>query len=100
MTSRYNVTVESPLGLREGTLTLTISQGEVTGTLSLLGFCQPVQGIETGQGRLILTHSLRTAVSNLACKSALTISQETLSGTMGTPQWSVPVRGVLEHTEG
>ena len=43
MTHRYRITLHSPMGPREGELTLTGEvNGAVTGILSVLGFQQPV----------------------------------------------------------
>ena len=45
MTHRYHITLHSPMGPREGELSLTGEMnGTVTGVLSLLGFQQPVAG--------------------------------------------------------
>lgn len=99
MTSRYSITVESPMGLRAGVLELSRAQEEVTGTLSLLGFTQPVRGEVTDPGQLRLTHQLRTAVSQMDCQSLLTLSQDGISGMMYTPQGGMPLHGILSSGE-
>ena len=65
MTHRYRITLHSPMGPREGELTLTGEvNGAVTGILSVLGFQQPVSGRESS-GHIQLQHRLRTAMQEL-----------------------------------
>ena len=80
----YRVTLESPLGPRPGLLQLEFLDGRIGGTLSLLGFDNAVSGRRLGEHKLVLTHSLRTAVSVLPCESTLEWNGSALTGTTRT----------------
>ena len=78
MTHRYHITLHSPMGPREGELTLTGEvNGAVTGILSVLGFQQSVSGRESS-GHIQLQHRLRTAMQELDCVSLLELTGETI----------------------
>lgn len=95
MTVCYRVTLESPLGPRPGLLRLEALDGEVTGTLSLLGFDNAVSGRRLDARRLLLTHGLRTAVSSLSCESILELDGAALIGTACTGNLEMSWRGEL-----
>ena len=92
MTHRYRITLHSPMGPREGELTLT---GEVTGILSVLGFQQPVSGRESS-GHIQLQHRLRTAMQELDCVSLLELTGETITGVTHTGKGSIHWTGVRQ----
>lgn len=77
----YQITLESPLGQRSGQLTLRGGNGLVAGTLSLLGFENPVEGTQEGP-LLRLHHPLRTRVSRLDCETVLRTAEGALEGTV------------------
>ena len=82
MTHRYHITLHSPMGPREGELSLTGEMnGTVTGVLSLLGFQQPVAGHESS-GHIQLQHSL------------LELTGETITGVTHTDKGSIHWTGV------
>ena len=80
----YKLLLKSQLGPREGTLRLNQDHGAVTGTLTLLGYENPVCGEWTGSHSFSISHHLRTAVSDLACTSEFEVTEGRLSGTMRT----------------
>lgn len=86
MAEVYDIVLESPLGERAGRLCWTEQNGAVEGTLSLLGFDNPVTGRREGQ-TLELTHPLRTALSTLRCETRAELLEERLSGTVAS-RWS------------
>lgn len=96
MTTCYAVTLHSPMGPRQGRLELTIDGCSVTGTLTLLGVSQPVHGEMTDETHALLTHHLRTAVSDMDCRSALALTQDTLGGTLQTGKQTMRWSGRLE----
>ena len=96
----YRVTLESPLGPRPGLLQLEFLDGRIGGTLSLLGFDNAVSGRRLDEHRLILTHSLRTAVSVLPCESTLEWNGSALTGTTRTAGGQLYWRGELLETSG
>ena len=92
MAVRYQIILDSPLGHRPGMLTLWGENGPVAGTLSLLGFDNPVEG--TREGPLLrLHHPLRTRVSRLDCETTLRTAEGTLEGTAQVGTTCMPVRG-------
>ena len=96
MTHRYRITLHSPMGPREGELTLTGEvNGAVTGILSVLGFQQPVAGQEKG-GCLQLKHRLRTAMQELECVSLLELAGETITGVTHTSKGTIRWTGVRQ----
>ena len=78
--AQYDVTLQSPMGPRQGTLRLHVQGDAVTGVFSLLGFDNAVSGTRTGPYQLRLLHSLRSAVSVLECSCVLELTQQGLSG--------------------
>ena len=96
MTHRYRSTLHSPMGPREGELTLTGEvNGAVTGILSVLGFQQPVSGRESS-GHIQLQHRLRTAMQELDCVSLLELTGETITGVTHTGKGSIHWTGVRQ----
>lgn len=96
MTHRYRITLHSPMGPREGELTLTGEvNGAVTGILSVLGFQQPVSGRESS-GHIQLQHRLRTAMQELDCVSLLEPTGETITGVTHTGKGSIHWTGVRQ----
>ena len=81
MAEQYDILLESPLGERGGTLRWTEQNGTVEGTLTLLGFENPVTGQREGQ-TLTLTHPLRTALSTLRCETRAELLGDALTGTV------------------
>lgn len=80
MTKAYHMVLGSLMGPREGTLTLDEGYGQVAGTLCILSHKVPVQGRRGADGRLYLTHSIITAVSEYPCRSVLWDTGSGLSG--------------------
>lgn len=92
MTEKYDVVLDGQLGERFGTLTWTETGNSVTGSLSLLGFDNPVTG--TREGRILkLFHRLRTAVSTLDCQTRLELHGSRLSGVVTSLYGSMNIRG-------
>ena len=96
----YRVTLESPLGPRPGLLQLEFLDGRIGGTLSLLGFDNDISGRRLDGNRLVLTHSLRTAVSVLPCESTLEWNGSALTGTTRTAGGQLSWRGELLEASG
>lgn len=80
MTERYQVTLYSQMGPRQGTLTLRYDGDQVTGSLELVGYRNPVHGTRSGDGMLHLSHSIHTVVSTFPCETVLEISGTQLTG--------------------
>lgn len=92
MTEHYDILLESPLGERSGTLRFTERNGAVEGTLTLLGFENPVTGRREGQ-TLTLTHPLRTVLSTLRCETRAELRGDSLSGTVSFRRSHFRLRG-------
>lgn len=89
MVERYAVTLNSPMGPRQGMLELVFGPSEITGNLHLLGFDNPVSGRQTGDGCVRLRHCLRSLISELRCVTDLKLAQGQLSGTSRADQCSI-----------
>ena len=96
----YRVPLESPLGPRPGLLQLEFLDGRIGGTLSLLGFDNNISKRKLDGNRLVLAHSLRTAVSVLPCESTLEWNGSALTGTTRTAGEQLSWRGELLETSG
>ncbi len=79
MTQKYDVVLDAQLGQRFGTLVLNETNGNISGSFSLLGFDNPVSGRRIGQG-LELRHKLRTALSTLDCETHVELRDDELFG--------------------
>ena len=77
----YQITLDSPLGQRSGRLTLREADGQLGGTLSLLGTDNPVTGTRDGP-LLWMHHPLRTKVSQLDCETTLRLADDAAEGTI------------------
>ena len=71
MIQTYHMILHSPLGPRDGVLTLQEHQGIIQGTLRILSRELPVQGSRKADGGLHLTHSIITAIGEYPCRSVL-----------------------------
>ncbi len=82
MTESFSIVLDSQLGPRTGILSLEYHQQEVTGSLSILGFENPVTGEWLGRDRLRLSHSIRTRMNEFPCQSLLEVHQDRVTGTI------------------
>lgn len=83
----YRIVLESQLGPRMGTLQMNEEKdGVVTGSITLLGVENAMQGEWIGAYALRLIHHLRTQVSDLECVSIFNLEGDKLSGTLKNGQ--------------
>ena len=92
MVQKYDVVLDSPLGQRFGTLLCEERGGRVQGTLSLLGFDNPVSGQCRGE-ILEFTHKLRTAVGILNCRTLIQLHGDELSGSVTSARCCMELHG-------
>lgn len=92
MTARYHIIIDSPLGERPGELTLSESPEGVSGTMTLLGWDNPVAGAREGD-LLRLEHRLHTLVSDLRCVTTLRPAPGGLAGTVQAGRVCMALRG-------
>lgn len=98
MTQEYDIILDGQLGQRAGTLIWSEAGGNITGSLSLLGYENPVHGKRNEQ-RLELTHQLRTAVRTLDCKTILELHDDTLSGVVTSAHTNMNFHGTKAKKE-
>lgn len=79
---QYKIVLESQLGPREGILRLEDRNELLKGTITLLGYENPVSGEWTGEHSIRLSHHLHTQISDLSCISRLEIQGDTITGTL------------------
>lgn len=89
---RFQIFLESPLGERQGNLTLEDSGGKVHGIFSILGFENSVEGTCTGE-EYCLKHQLHTLVSNLDCVTTMHAEEEAVHGTLITDRATMKLWG-------
>lgn len=99
MNQEYEVVLYSPLGPRKGKLFLSCSGTHVTGTLSLLGHQNPVQGEQSQTGTICLFHNIQTQVSNFSCKTTLILDGDQLSGLTLMDQEPIHWHGTREKSK-
>ncbi len=92
---QYDITLESPMGPKQGTLRMEVQNGTVTGILSLLGYDNRISGTVCGAGELCLSHLLRSAVSIFQCRSELKLTEKELSGRVCTQHGCWDCHGTL-----
>lgn len=79
---QYKIVLESQLGPREGTLRMEDQNGILRGTITLLGYDNPVSGEWTGEHSFRISHRLRTLVSDLSCISVFEMEGDTITGNL------------------
>ena len=72
--------------------------GRASGTLSMLGFDNPVTGVRQGD-KLQLQYHLRTLISNLFCTTELSPADGTFCGTAQAGNIRVKLRGTAVSEE-
>ncbi len=78
----YKIVLESQIGLREGTLALEDQNGFLKGTITLLGYENPVSGEWIGEHSIRLSHHLHTQISDLSCVSIFEMEGNEITGTL------------------
>lgn len=86
MTKKYHMVLHSPMGPREGMLTIEESHGEIAGTLCILSHKLSVHGSRGTDGCLYLIHQIITAVSEYPCQSILRDMGSRLAGELRMDQ--------------
>ena len=90
--TRFQIFLESPLGERQGNLTLEDSDGMVHGIFSRLGFENSVEGTCTGE-EYCLKHQLHTLISNLDCVTTMHAEEKSVYGTLTTERATMKLWG-------
>lgn len=82
----YRLILESQLGPRVGRLRVENGKktGTVTGTLTLLGYDNPVTGEWISMHSFRISHHLHTIVSDLSCVSVFEMEGNKISGSLQT----------------
>lgn len=81
---RYKIVLESQLGPREGLLQLEYCNGIFKGTITLLGYENPVSGEWAGEHSIRLYHYLYTKTSELSCISIFEMEGDKITGILQT----------------
>ncbi len=91
---RYDITLDSPLGLKPGTMTLTYTDDQVSGTLSVLGHDNPFSGERCGADQIAVHGSVRTLFGALPSEVTLRFEGGTVIGTARVSGQTIPMAGV------
>lgn len=95
----YSITLDSPLGPKQGTLAIEGSVTQVTGTLSILGRDNPFTGERLENGQIRILHELRTAFSTLPSEALLSFDEDHVTGSVNAGGIAFAVRGVKMDAE-
>lgn len=95
MAERYQVTLYSQMGPREGLLTIHRAGSYVSGTLRLMGYENEAQGVRGEDGTVYLFHAIQTAVSTLLCQTVLELQEGRLRGVSTAKRCRIRWEGVL-----
>lgn len=77
----YRIVLESHLGPRFGTLSLDADEnGQLTGTLTLLGCENTISGIRLSDSEFHIIHKLHTLTRDIDCASDIFINGGRLTG--------------------
>ena len=98
MTARYRIVLDSPLGERQGELTVEERPEGVSGAMTLLGWENPLTGARQGDA-LRLEHRLHTLISDLNCVTTLRPAPDGLVGTVQAGRVRMALRGTRLTTE-
>ena len=93
---QYKIVLESQLGPREGILRLEDRNELLKGTITLLGYENPVSGEWTGEHSIRLSHYLHTQISDLSCVSRLEIQGDIITGTLQNDRNMMKLHGEKE----
>ena len=98
--TEYHIVLESPLGERQGLLSLQQQNNDaVSGIITLLGCRNPISGTRQGM-EYRLRHSLRTLLNTLECETTLQAVQDTITGTVQVGPVRMPLHGQIIQKEG
>lgn len=91
---RYDITLDSPLGPKPGTMTLAYTDDQVSGILSVLGHDNPFSGERHGADQIVVHGSVRTLFGALPSEVTLRFEGGTVTGTARVSGQTIPVTGV------
>lgn len=91
---RYNITLDSPLGKKSGSMTLEYTENQVNGILSMLGHDNLFSGEQNGENQIFVHGSVRTLFGALPSEVALRFEGDEVTGTAKVSGQTMPVRGV------
>lgn len=95
----FSIVLESQLGQREGLLRIAYIADDISGMLNLLGQENPLTGTQQGTERLLLYHHLKTAISDLECRTVLRREENRIIGKIFTKYGSMELRGTRLSAE-
>lgn len=96
----YEITIDSPLGPKAGTLTVEYTENQVSGVLSALGHDNPFSGERTGETSIRIRGELCTAFNTLPCEAVLDFGREQVAGTARAGGVTLPIHGVKRPAGG
>ena len=96
---QYKIVLESQLGPREGKLQIENQNGLLKGTITLLGYENPVSGEWTGDHSIRLSHHLHTQISDLSCVSIFKVEGDIITGTLQNDRNVMKWHGEKENSK-
>ncbi|MGM9647157.1 MAG: hypothetical protein ACI3YH_03380 [Eubacteriales bacterium] len=76
--SIYDITLRTPLGKKKGELEAKIENGNLSGTLSLFGHSEPIEGTVDAAGNCFLKGKMITLMSSISFTASGTLNEKTL----------------------
>ena len=74
----YDITLRTPLGKKKGELAAEVKNGNLYGTLSLLGHSEPIEGTVDAVGNCFLKGKMITLMSSITFTASGTLDETTL----------------------
>lgn len=90
----YIITMYSPMGPKEGTLTLNFGDGESTAEIDLMRHRNSFSALKTGIGQYCLEGILQTSAGEVPCVIDVQINETGFSGIANTSKGKMRVDGL------
>lgn len=74
----YNIVMKTPLGLRYGTLSACLADGQINGNINILGHSEPFHGVIDGDGNCKIRGRLITLVRTVPYTAVGRVSRDAI----------------------
>ena len=90
---KYNVSLNTPLGAINGTITLICNGNNVQGIIETMGMKNSFNGSKIYNDKCKFTGSLNTPIGNITYNATCSISNDVLTLEASTPQGNFKITG-------
>lgn len=75
----YNILMQTPVGVKYGTITFNVADGKLSGEMNMLNHCEPISGTIDEFGYCHITGQIVTLVRNINFQATGRISNGSLN---------------------